>query len=184
MSMLTSNPYLQEQMNQKAPQDSFDLSGLFPGASPAIQNLLKQLSAAGNQANTANQTRYKDVLGMFQNLGQSEAQQIQQQGQQAQAQGVQDLTSRGLGNTTITSSVNRGIASDTQNAMTNLQGKLAGQEASAMEGMNQQAPNLSQYGSLLQSALVGQQKKPMGLNPGTYITYGSGLGGGGPRKVM
>jgi hypothetical protein len=174
MSMLASNPYLQQQMNSQAPQQNLDFQSLFPNASPALDQILQSMQTAGNQANAANQTRYKDILGMFQNLGQSEATQIQQQGQQQQAQGTQNLISSGLGNTTITSATNRGIAADTQNAMTNMQGKLAGQEAQAMGSMNQQGPNMSQYGSLLQAAMAGQNKP----KPGMTISYGAGLGGG------
>jgi hypothetical protein len=154
------------------------MGGLFPGASGGIQDILKQLQAAQNQANQANQQRYKDVLGMYSNLGQSGAQQIQQQTAQQQAQSTQDLTSRGLGNTTITGAMSRGINQAGQQNLLGLQEGLAGQEAGVMERMTQQGPDLSMYANLIKGAMSKPQQQMPGGNIGNPIGAGRYFGGG------
>lgn len=169
------NPYLANQMNSKAPQSSVNLGGLFPGASGGLQDVLKQLQQAQNQANQANQQRYKDILGTYAGLGQAGAQQIQQNTQAQQAQSTQDLTSRGLGNTTITGAMSRGIDQAGQQNQLNLQESLAGQEAGVMERMTQQGPDMSQYLGLISQAAQRQQA-PATVNMGqTGMTTG-GIG--------
>jgi hypothetical protein len=178
MSALSNNPYLLQQMNQQAPQSSIDMSGLFPGASSGLQDILKQLQTTQNQANTANQQRYQDVLGMYSNLGQTESQAIAEQGQQQQAKSTQDLMARGLGNTTVTGAMSRGIASDTQSQQTQLQEGLAAKEAGVMQSMNQQGPDMSMYANLIKSAASGQQQ-PVD-NTAAFRSYyrGAGMMGG------
>lgn len=184
----TENQYLQEQMSAQAPNTSVNLSGLFPGNS-SLQSIANQLQTAQNAANTANQTRYKDILGLYSNMGTSSAQQIQQQTQQNQAQNTQDMTSRGLGNTTLTSAMSNQINSMGQMNQLNLQDTLSGQEANAMMQMNQNAPNIGQYASLLQAAANqprpgqvtsgnnGSIGGPVGFGPSTYTNTNASQGG-------
>lgn len=168
------NQYLQSQMKQQAPQ-AINMSGAFSGASSGLQDIMKQLTAAQNQANAANQQRYQDILGMYSTLGQSGAQQIQEQTAQQQAKSTADLTSRGLGNTTITSAMGNQIASLGQSNQLALQESLTGKEAGVMEAMNQQGPNLSMYANLIQQAMAGQQANQKRTVFGGYApTYQAG----------
>lgn len=159
---------LQSQMAQKPPQTSIDLSGLYPGASSGLQDVLKQLQTAQNQANAANQKRYSDILKMYSGMGQAGAQQIAQQTAQQQAQGTQNLMSRGLGNTTITGTMARGVQQAGQQNLLNLQEGLAGQEAGVMERMTQQGPDISQYLNLIASAAQRQPQQRTLYSPGNW----------------
>jgi len=175
-----NNQYLSQQMNSQAPSAP-NLSGLFPGNS-GLQGVLQQLQNSQNQANQANQTRYQDILGMYSNLGQSGAQQIQQQTQQMQGQNTQSMTSRGLGNTTVSGAMNNQIASLGQQNLLNLQDTLTGQEAGAMMQMNQNGPNLGQYAGLLQQAGMGQpgsNAAQMQQSQMQSAFNNAGMGGGG-----
>jgi hypothetical protein len=158
-------------MNQQAPQ-SPNMSGLFPGASGGLQNIMQQLQSSQNAANVANQQRYKDILGMYSNLGKSGEARIAEKETQAQAANTQNLTSRGLGNTTVTSSTNRGIASDAEFSRQALGEQVAQLQGGVMERATQQGPNLSMYANLIQQAMAGQtagrQRTISGGQGGTY----------------
>jgi hypothetical protein len=125
-------------------------SGGITGA--GLMDIVKQLQAAQDKANKANESRYQDILGLYGNLGQAGLARIGQQETQAQAKGTQDLISRGLGNTTITSAISRGIASDAELARQQLQESVAMQKAGVMERRTDQGPDLGLYASLLQQA--------------------------------
>jgi hypothetical protein len=148
---MTNNSYLTQQMSAQAPNTSVNLSGLFPGNS-GLQSVVNSLQSAQNAANQANQQRYQDILGMYSQMGQSGAQQIQQQTQQNQAQNTQNMIGSGLGNTTLTSAMSNQINAMGQSNLLNLQNTLTGEEASVMQSMNQNGPNIGQYAGLLQAA--------------------------------
>jgi hypothetical protein len=131
---------------------AINLSGMFPGASPGLQDIIRQLQQAQNKANEANEKRYQDILGLYGNLGQAGMTRIGQAEQQGQAKATQDLTSRGLGNTTVTSAVSRGIASDAELARQSLQEGVAQQKAGVMERRTDQGPDMGMYANLLQQA--------------------------------
>ena len=167
--------YLADQMNQQVPQ-AINMSGAYSGASSGLQDIMKQLTASQNQANAANQQRYTDILGMYSSLGTSGAQQIAEQTAQQQAKSTSDLTSRGLGNTTVTSAMSNQIASLGQSNQLALQESLTGKEAGVMEAMNQKGPDLSMYSNLIQQAMAGQtanrQRTVSGGTGGTYQAGG------------
>lgn len=124
-----------------------------------VNDLLTQYETAYNAANTANETRYQDLLSGYQNISDTQlgstspysygsiyqgyqnreqdlSAMFNQYGQQAAtdisnvydqqaASAEQDLTSRGLGNTTIQSSVSQGLASSEAQDLSRLQEELA-----------------------------------------------------------
>jgi hypothetical protein len=149
---------IQSQMNAKAPQ-AVNLAG-------GYQDILKQFTTAQNAANQANQQRYQDILKLYSGLGQSRATEIANQGAQQQASATQGLTSRGLGNTTVTSAVSRGINTDTSNQQTALQEQIAQLQGGVMERVNQQGPDLGMYSNLLQQMMSGNQGRRTMFNPG------------------
>lgn len=146
---------------------SINLSGLFPNASTGLKDIIKQLQDAQNVANKANETRYQDILGMYGNLGQAGMTRIGQQEQQAQAKNEQNLTSRGLGNTTVTSATNRGIANDAEQQRQQLQESVAEKKAGVMERRTDQGPDMSMYANLIGQAASAPKARPK-IAPGTY----------------
>ena len=97
-----------------------------------FQDIIKQMQAAQEKANLLNEQRYKEVLGQFENLGQAGRARIEEQTLRRQAEATQSLTSRGLGSTTITSAVERGIASDAETQRQQLEESVAVQKAGVM----------------------------------------------------
>jgi hypothetical protein len=141
-----------------------------------LNDILAQLKAAQAKANAANEKRYNDILGMYSNLGQAGMARIGQGEEQAQAKGTQDLTSRGLGNTTVTSSVNRGIANDAELQRQGLQENVAQLKGGVMERKTDAGPNLGLYSGLLQQ-MASQPRQTVGPS---YSGFSSGSSGGSP----
>lgn len=96
---------------------------------------------------------YNTVLGNAANIYSGQAQQLQNQAQQNLASSSQQLIDRGLGNTTIQTSVNQGV----NNQLAQQQQLLAGQEAGTM----------AQYGSQL--GLAGLAAQQHGLDQTTGL---------------
>lgn len=95
-------------------------------------------------------------------LGQTEATDLQQQYDQQHAKANQDLVNRGLGNTTIQQSTDRGIDFDKARALTNLAQNVAGQMnttemGAALPMLNQQNQSLGNEAQIAQSGLGAQQ---------------------------
>ena len=126
------------------------------GGTSALQGIINQMQAAQKKANLANEQRYQQILGSFENLGKAGRARIEQQTTQRQAQATQSLTSRGLGSTTITSAVERGIASDAELQRQQLEESVTMQKAGVMERRTDEGPDLGMFASLLQAA--GQQR--------------------------
>ena len=143
-----------------------------------FQSVLKQMQQAQAQANQANEQRYSQILGLYDTVGQAGRTRIGQQTAQAQAKGTQDLTSRGLGNTTITSAVSRGIANDAEQQTQQLNEGLAMQKAGVMERRSDTGPDLGMYANLLQASAAGQgsgQRRVITtMAPGFTSAFGSG----------
>lgn len=145
---------------------SINLAGLFSGTSSGLLDIVKQLQAAQTAANKANEQRYQDILGLYSGMGKAGEARIGQAEEQAQAKNTQDLTARGLGNTTVTSSTNRGIASDAEYARQTLAESVAKQQAGVMERKTEQGPDMGMYASLLAKASRAQTAQGNKLGPG------------------
>jgi len=126
--------------------------------SSGFQDVIKQMQTAQEKANLLNEQRYQQVLAQYENLGQAGRARIEQQTTQRQAEATQNLTSRGLGNTTITSAVGRGIAGDAEMQRQQLEESVATQKAGVMERRTDTGPDLGMFSSLLQ--LASQQQQP------------------------
>jgi hypothetical protein len=136
---------------------SIDLSALFPQAQPGLLDILKQLQGAQDTANKANEQRYQDVLGQYSGMGQAGMASIGEQEQQGQAKNIQNMTSHGLGNTTMVGANARGIASGAENQRQQLQEQVTAQKAGVMERRTDQGPDMALYANLIQGATAGQQ---------------------------
>ena len=133
------------------------------GGGTAFQDIIKQMQAAQEKANLLNEQRYQQILGQFEGLGKAGRARIEQQTLQRQAAATQGLTSRGLGGTTITSAVERGIAGESELQRQQLEESVAMQKAGVMERRTDVGPDLSMFASLLQLAGQQQQQQPMNI---------------------
>jgi len=132
------------------------------------------MASAYAAAKKANEDRYNQILqgytdrynttmndlGQFSQQGQTD---ITNQGQQQKAMMEQGAVSRGLGNTTVTDALQRGINTDTQsnlnrfndqvlNRKLSYEGQQSQDKLGFMERRNDVYPNLGQYASLMQGA--------------------------------
>lgn len=122
-----------------------------------FQDIIKQMQAAQEKANLLNEQRYQQILGQFEGLGQAGRARIEQQTLQRQAEATQSLMGRGLGGTTITSAVGRGIAGEGEMQRQQLEESVAMQKAGVMERRTDVGPDLGMFAGLLQAA--GQQQQ-------------------------
>ena len=134
--------------------------GQWQGASQSsgggLQDIIGQMQTAQEKANMMNEQRYRDILSLYENLGQAGRARITQETGQRQAAATQGLISKGLGSTTITSAVERGIASDAELQRQQLEETVSLQRAGVMERRTDAGPDLGMFASLLQAA--GQQQ--------------------------
>jgi len=121
-----------------------------------LQDIIAQFQAAQDKANQANELRYQQALGQFENLGKAGQARIEQQTTQRQAEATQNLTSRGLGNTTITSAVSQGIADAGEQQRQQLDESVASQKAGLIERRTDAGPDAGLFASMLQIAGQGQ----------------------------
>jgi hypothetical protein len=112
------------------------------------QNLLSRNSTAQQAIQAGYSNLYNNVIGQVQGIGQAQAQQIDRQYQADLATGSQQLVDRGLGNTTIQESVNRGAAADRNLAQLQLQDTVASRTAGYMSSLG----------------LAGLQQQQQGVN--------------------
>lgn len=169
------------------------------------QDLIQQYQDAMNQANQANQARYEDAIAGYQNMRDNISGYLDSQGQQAQedinrqydrfgASSDQDLMNRGLSNTTVRSSVQRGVEEDRGRALRNSQEQIdrqrLGFETTAQQGLldfmerrTDQAPSYGDLANLAQGlgTAGGGSGTGVATSPGTGAgaapSYGSGSGG-------
>ena len=125
-----------------------------------FQDIIKQMQTAQEKANLLNEQRYQQILAQYEGLGQAGRARIEQQTTQRQAEATQSLTSRGLGGTTITSAVERGIASDAETQRQQLEESVSMQKAGVMERRTDTGPDLGMFANLLQMAGQQQQQAP------------------------
>ncbi|MCX7429357.1 MAG: hypothetical protein NTW96_27505 [Planctomycetia bacterium] len=149
---------------------------------------MKQLQAAQDKANAANEKRYQDAIaemrsGQGKIAGQFDAARtdVNMGATQAGATANQSLMSAGLGNTTIVQGAARGIEADRQRALTNIAGQQGTAEAgysrdiaNLMGQKNETGPDLSMYAGLLAQAA----SNPLNGYQGTGKIYNSSNGGG------
>jgi hypothetical protein len=135
-----------------------------------------QVGALQSALSAVNQ-RGEQQLGELGQVYGAQKRDVRERGQQTFARGSQDLSRRGLGNTTITGGLHRGVNEDTSRQLGRLTGQEAGQRASVYGQLGAQEANL--YGML--SQIYGQQtgaQTALGLQrqPGATMTQESGLG--------
>ena len=163
------------------------------GGGTDFSRIIQQMEAAQQKANLANEERYKEILGMYSCLGQAGRTLIAEQATQQLATGQQGLISRGLGSTTITAGLERGIASDAERQRQQLEESVTMQKAGVMERRTDVGPDIGMYASLLQAAGQGQAAAAGGgaVGPSAFqqarargsIKESLGWGGGGSSRA-
>jgi hypothetical protein len=129
-------------------------------------NLLTSISGLGNQVTGGGGT-YQQALGLLDNAGQAATTRIGQGVQQQTAANQQNLTSRGLGNTTIGVNLDQqarqqgeqaqqtsdeAVAGQKAGVLQNLAGaqmNIGGMQQRGIESLNQQAPNMQLYSDMI-----------------------------------
>lgn len=130
-----------------------------------------QARDAQNAAKKANEQRYNDILAMRKGHSDQLVKDVNQRFDQRQAQGTQDLINRGLGNTTVTSAVSRGINQDRDAELRRVGDQQMEQQAQFMERRTDSYPDQQLLANL---AIKSGQGGMTGSG-----SYSSGGGGGG-----
>jgi hypothetical protein len=153
-------------------------TGTNPFGNLDIPTLLKKLQEQNDAANNAGLDQYKNLMasvtgtsnrvigpgGLYDqagtlmgNMGNAGRQRIQSNMVQQQAGASQDLVSRGLNNTTIGASMNRGIASDAERAQQSLDEQVAGAKAGLL---TQRAGAEGDMGRLTADSILSRRNVP------------------------
>ena len=140
-----------------------------------LKDLIGQMQAAQDKANAANEARYLEMMQQFEGLGTAGQARIQESTARQQAASTQDLTSRGLGNTTITGAMSRGIAREGESATQELGERVAMQKAGAMERRTDQGPDMGMFAQLMQAMMQGQGQKGSVISGGLSANASRGL---------
>jgi hypothetical protein len=164
-----------------------------------IPALLKALQGQNDSANKDGMAQYEnllktvggvqsDVLGMgglydqaagaMDSMGNSARRRITEGTTQKKAQASQDLVSKGLFNTTIGSSVNRGIDSDAERSMQDVDEQVSGARAGLL---TQKAGATMNIGSLMADSILSRRNQgpDMGLYANLLQALTSAGGGSG-----
>jgi hypothetical protein len=152
-------------------------------ASPAfdVNGLLAKLQGLSGQANNAGLQQFRRLMGATNRIGQKQFgpnglynqaigaqsqmgntahQQVADTTAQNAAQADQDLVSRGLGNTTVRSSVQRGIQSDAMKQNQAINESVANAKSGLL---SQQAGALENYGNFKANSILSKQNVPPDL---------------------
>jgi hypothetical protein len=138
----------------------------FAGQTRALTDALSAVERRGGQA-----------LGELGKTYGAERRDVRERGQQTFEAGSQDLARRGLGSTTITGGLRRGVGEDVSRQLGRLSGQEAGQRADIFGRLGQQEQGI--YGMLAnvygQQAAQGTALGLQGL-PAATMTQESGFG--------
>lgn len=131
------------------------------------QTMANQVGAQANIAGGYGQL-YNNVLGGISNIGASQGQAIEDVYAQQKGQAQQSLTSRGLGNTTVSDSVQRGLGLDKSKA----QIALANQMAQTTAGYQSQLGLAGLgYGNMANMQNTGQANQQLGWMNSVQAQY-------------
>ena len=124
-----------------------------PKQPTAQQKILTEMQKAQDEAKSANERRYQEILGLYQQrqgdvMGHIDQMGVQAQsdigmaGRQAYGTGVQDLVSRGLTGTSNLQNLGRAVAGDTSSQYQRLAAQLGGLKAQTLSGLTGQGGTL------------------------------------------
>lgn len=194
-----------QQQYQQAVQDQQQYQEQQEALQRQQQELSQQYQQQLDAANAANNARYEDIIRGYQdnqanidsyltNQGQQQTEDVNRSYERLGASNRQDLISRGLGNTTVLSSTERGIEEDRQRALRNSQEQIDRQRLTyqtaaqsdllgAMERRTDAGPDYNQLIGLSQGLGNSQNSVPATGGYGNQVessipAYGQNQGGG------
>lgn len=158
---------------------------------PNYKAIIRMFQDLQDQANEANEARYKQILDQLSKtqgqvggtydqiqellgtLGGAERERIGRQAEIGRAQTLQSLVDRGLGSTTIKESMERRIDEEESRAMLALEEALAGQQAGALMS---RAGAEERLGGLIASMM--ESRSDVGPDMGSILSLMQSLGAG------
>lgn len=159
------------------------------------QDLLQQQQQANAGIDQQYASLSQQVQQSLAGAEQGQREDIQAGATRAAAQNTQDLIGRGLGNSTVTSTLARGVEADKNRAVNNLVGQMAGQRASYLASLGSQRLQMRQgnqdaYNRLAQARMAMQERvnspypdaakyAALAQQMGANRMAGAGMGGGG-----
>lgn len=156
-----------------------------------IADVIKQVQTKYDAANAANELRYKQIVGtsdpatgaftggLLENLGNTQRSDNAIRYTQARAGADQSLISRGLGNTTIRDSVQRGLLSDESRAAGAITESVANARAGVVERRNDIGPDVGTFANLLRDAASANTGPVSAVLGAAQHSGGAGGAGGG-----
>lgn len=138
-----------------------------------------------NQANTQNDLRYRQSLGMLQGQGEFSKGEARRNRNEGFAEDTQSAISRGLGHTTVLDSARRRRDEELNRANQSIDESVAGRATDIISSRYDNAPDLGSVASLLQQQSAAeaqnkaQSKKTKSLIIGPKGEGGSAAGGSG-----
>ena len=164
----------------KKAQDSY--SGILAG----YQKALSSQRQSAQRVNQGYNQLQQSVLGRLQGSGAARSQEIADYYTGKAGAANQDLINRGLGNTTVASSVGRGFAYDQSKAQTELSNTLSNQVAEYQSKLGLAGLGYRGHAADAHTALMGQslgyqadwQKSLLGAGLQRSSLFGAGGGGG------
>lgn len=147
-----------------------------------VEDILAQLNQSGKEARAANEKRYSDILGTYENAGRSAKGDVDRATADEQAKIQQGLVSRGLGQTSVLEASQGEAGREGTRQKNRIDEDVAASKAGVMERRTDAYPDQGLYASLLSklgqgagaSADMGRRQETIGNVPG-----GDGFGGGG-----
>lgn len=130
-------------------QTSFGGQGVMPGL-PGDNGIISGVQDQWNQAQAANAARFKRIMMLAKQFGATALSDNAVNTKNLQAQAGQDLIGRGLGNSSVVSTVKSGIAQRGQRNAGSIKEGTAGLKMNALQQQQDQYPNLSAYAQLMQ----------------------------------
>ena len=151
-----------------------------------IDQLINMFTTAQNQANTANQERLDQIMGLLEGQGESSKNEARRMSAERTAGGDQSLMDRGLFNTTILDSQRRREGETLGRQLAGIDEAVALNRAGVLERVSDVGPDMGAWASLISQLAMNQggQGKTHnfgGINrlPGWSHQQGGGGGGGG-----
>lgn len=128
---------------------------MFSPGVPDFNALMKMYQDQQGAANTANESRYRGILGVLQNQGATSKQDIQRTGAEERGGITQSMIDRGLYSSSVMDSLKNRSFEAQNRASSAVDESVADRTAGVMERRTDQGPNLGLFSSLLGQAAGG-----------------------------
>lgn len=151
-----------------------------PQRTELLEQLVEMMEQSQEAANEANQQRLRRLVGTFDPdsqtysgglmgaFGQSASEQAERSATRQKGRTTQSAVSRGIGNTTVLDTMQRGVEEDKLRALRDIEERVARQRAGVVEGVQDVGPNMGQASQLIQQiASVPDTPRQVTVGPTT-----------------